>query len=81
MTQELYGDKKFFDKLKNESGKEVKYKRETTDLIDEGLLLLHRRADFWQQHSPNYSRKYERKMKHLMKCTEVRFDDRLCVLY
>ena len=73
-SQELYGDKAFFDKLKAESVKEMKYTQETKDLIDEGLLLLHRRSDFFQQHNPVYARKYEKKMKHRMTCTEVRLE-------
>ena len=71
-SQELYGDKAFFDKLKGESVKEMRYKGETVDLIDEGLLLLHRRSDFFQQHNPIYARKYEKKMNHRMSCTKVR---------
>ncbi|KAI0216582.1 Tetratricopeptide repeat protein 25 [Lamellibrachia satsuma] len=74
LLQELYGDKAFFDKLKAESVKEMKYTQETKDLIDEGLLLLHRRSDFFQQHNPVYARKYEKKMKHRMTCTEVSTD-------
>ena len=71
-SQELYGDKAFFDKLKGESVKQMKYKGETVDLIDEGLLLLHGRSDFFQQLNPIYARKYEKKMNHRMCCTKVR---------
>ncbi|XP_050406246.1 outer dynein arm-docking complex subunit 4 [Patella vulgata] len=69
---ELYGDRKYLEKLlketadaSSETGKSI------FDLVEEGLSYLDTRTDFWRQQKPMYARKHERMQQHRSKRQET----------
>ncbi|XP_041371990.1 outer dynein arm-docking complex subunit 4-like [Gigantopelta aegis] len=56
---ELYGDRKYLEKLLKETDNSTNTGRTIYDLVESGLLYLDTRTDFWRQQKPMYARKYE----------------------
>lgn len=60
MLGELYGDKRYLEKLIKETDSGTKTGKTIFDLAEEGLSYLDTRTDFWRQQKPMYARRYER---------------------
>ncbi|KAK7092323.1 outer dynein arm-docking complex subunit 4-like [Littorina saxatilis] len=60
MLGELYGDKRYLEKLLTESDDQTKTGKIIYDLAEEGLTYLDTRTDFWRQQKPMYARRFER---------------------
>ncbi|XP_076455502.1 outer dynein arm-docking complex subunit 4-like [Babylonia areolata] len=60
MLGELYGDKRYLEKLLKETDSSTKTGKTIYDLADEGLSYLDTRTDFWRQQKPMYARRFER---------------------
>lgn len=61
MLGELYGDRKYLEKLLKETESMSSTGRKINSLAEQGLSYLDTRTEFWQQVKPMYARKYESK--------------------
>jgi len=61
MLGELYGDRKYLEKLLKETETMSSTGKKINSLAEQGLCYLDTRTEFWQQVKPMYARKYESK--------------------
>ncbi|PVD37390.1 hypothetical protein C0Q70_04389 [Pomacea canaliculata] len=59
LLRELYGDRRYLEKLHTQLDVDTHAGRLVCDAAEEGLHYLDTRTDFWHQQKPMYARRYE----------------------
>lgn len=60
---ELYGDRQYLERLLKETDPKTNMGKTISNLVEEGLMYLDTRTDFWRQQKPMYARRHEKIMQ------------------
>ncbi|XP_021361943.1 tetratricopeptide repeat protein 25-like [Mizuhopecten yessoensis] len=60
---ELYGDRQYLERLLKETDPNTNMGKTISNLVEEGLMYLDTRTDFWRQQKPMYARRHEKIMQ------------------